>query len=241
MPYEPPLTVVPSWAEILAAIGQLGSAIAAAIAAYFAYRTVSEMQKQTVATSQEMRSQTEIMLRTFRLSYAPHLLVDWQKVPSLDVYRSISGAEIHQQVFPEDANEINQTGFGSNKDALELLHNWWSNPSRVVPVDHKYIVLKIENNQNGNGSSSSAINVKGVIKLRIPNRRGFPQEENFDYRFDLAQCAPGKPVIIPIKVEGVPWMELELANLKYKYSGENKDLDEWRGNAKFSFNFVNPV
>lgn len=241
MPDPQPLTGIPSWADILAAIGQLGSAMAAAIAAYFAYRTVNEMKQQTMTTSQEMRSQTEIMLRTFRLSYAPHLLVDWQRSPSLDVCRAIPNAQVHPQVFPEDPNYIKQIRPGQNRDTLELLQSWWQNPSRAVPVDNKYLILRIENNQNGSGSSSSAINLKGMLKFRIPQHRGFPQEENLDYTFDLSNCEPGKPAMIPIKIEGIPWMDVELESLTYKYSGENKDLDEWRGNAKHSFNFVNPT
>lgn len=145
MPDPQALANGPSWADIAQAIGQLGAAIAAAVAAFFAYRTVNEMKKQTMLTSQEMRNQTDIMLRTFRLSYAPHLLVDWQKVPSLDVCRAIPNAQVHQHVFPEDPNSISQMRPGQNRDTLELLRTWWQNPSRAVPVDNNrtYAVARL--------------------------------------------------------------------------------------------------
>src|SRR5262245_47141993 len=126
-------------------------------------------------------------------------------------------------------------------DALTLFGSWRKKPANV-PVGDKYLVLKIENNQNGNGPSGEAINIRGIIKLVMPKtQREFPHMETFDYAFQVSTCEPGNAVFIPMRIEGIPWMEAELYKLLYKHRGDDKDLEEWRGNGKHAFNYVQSV
>lgn len=184
------------WFQLIEAIGSLGqflAAVFAAIAAWFAYRTV-----------RVMREQVRLMQENVRASSAPFLRILWMTIPALEPEMNT--------YFPEDYAQLLFRN-SEAESALKTLSYWWSHPSSMHP-NRKYLVVKIQNLQTSPHGAAMSLQIR--FKITVPER-SLQLQKAFTLIMEHACSLPATEETIPVlKIEGVTSFRVSPESISYR-------------------------
>jgi hypothetical protein len=211
------------WIQLFAVVGQCASGVGALLAAWFAYRTVNQIQIQ----SEQMRSQVETERSSFIAQYGPKLYVNWTSEDHVTAKPSLDK-------FPQSVLQIEHLPNGPEKRAYEVLAKWWEKPSDKASPS-KFVVLNIQNSQ-ADSTIGIARNLCGTLSMSIRYpERNFPPHHLCEFDFSVGDCRPGDMLKLPIRIEGVPDFTINLISLRYEVDGNPQPLNTWVGNSLYAF------